>query len=157
MKSKLIPLVILLALFCLSVWLPNSCMSSENTTPIKWYSYDDGMARAKETHKKVFLNFYADWCGFCKKMDNGTFKDSAVVDYLQKNFISIKVNSDKQKEIAASYYVRGLPTSWFLADDGEKISSLPRYSPPEELINILKFINTESYQKMKYSDFVKNM
>lgn len=157
MKSKLIPFGVLLALFCLSVWVPNSCMSSEKGTPVKWYSYDEGMARAKDSGKKVFLNFYADWCGFCKKMDNSTFKDSTVVGYLQENFIAIKVNSDKQRDIAAKYYVRGLPTSWFLSEDGEKISSLPRFSPPEELINILRFINTESYLKMKYSEFVKNM
>jgi len=103
----------------------------------------------------MMLNFYADWCGFCKKMDNETFKDAAVVNYLNENFISIKVNSDKEQQVARDFYVQGLPTIWFLSNDGERLTSLPGYVPADRLLPLLKFIHTESYKKMKFSEFLK--
>ena len=158
MKSKFANFVLMI-FFCLSVWVPNGCGSSEKTAslsgPIKWYSYDDGIIRAKDEKKSVFLNFYADWCGYCKMMDRGTFRNGPVVEYLNENFIPVKVNSDKQPKIASIYYVRGLPTFWFLNREGEKLTNLSGYVPPERLLPLLKFVHTESYNKMKYSDFVK--
>lgn len=164
MKSESILAFALAAFFCLSaVCLPADCTASDSvlssrisSTGIKWYSYEEGIARGKAEGKNVFLNFYARWCGFCKKMDNETFTNSSIIDYLNENFISIKVNSDKEKRIANSYYVNGLPTSWFLSKEGTKISSLPGYIPSEMLINILKYIHTDSYKKMKFKKFLKN-
>jgi len=131
---------------------------AENTTKqaINWYSYDKGIAAGKAEDKKIFLHFYADWCAYCKIMKNKTFKDASVVDYLNKNFISIKVNSDRERELAQKYRVRGLPTNWFLKETNEKIASRPGYIPPSEMILYLKFIYTDSYQKMTLKDFIAN-
>ncbi len=123
---------------------------------IKWYSYAKGIAAGKAEDKKIFLHFYADWCGYCKIMKNKTFKDTSVVAYLNKNFISIKVNSDREKALAQKYRVRGLPTNWFLKETDEKIASRPGYIPPSEMILYLKFIHTDSYQKMTLKNFSKN-
>ena len=99
--------------------------------PIKWYTYDEGVALGKSQGKKIYIYFWADWCTFCKKMEKETLSKPLVSSYLNKNFISIKVNSDKEKETASQYFVRGFPTSWFLTEDGEKISNLPGYVPPD--------------------------
>ncbi len=66
---------------------------------IEWHTYEAGMARSKAETKKVFLHFYADWCTFCVEMDRKTFKDPAVVAALNRNFIPIRVDSDRNKEI----------------------------------------------------------
>ena len=85
---------------------------------IKWYPYEEGMVRSKADSKKIFLNFFAEWCAYCRKMEAETFKDRSVVDYLNRNFIAIQVNSDKEGKLAATYDVKGLPTSWFIDQDG---------------------------------------
>lgn len=159
MRSNPVSCIFLIFL-CFFVWAPQDCMSSSKAPSsgvIKWYPYDEGIALGLKEKKDVFLNFYANWCGYCKKMDNGTFKDSSVVAYLNENFISIKVNSDKEKRIASAYYVSGLPTSWFISKDGEKISNLPGYVPADMLMNILKYIYTDSYKKMNFRKFLDNM
>ena len=92
---------------------------------IKWRSYEEGMALSKVEKKKVFLHFYADWCGFCRKMANTTFKDSTLINYLNDNFMPIMVNTDREPQTAGSYGVSGLPTTVFLTAMGEPIFSVP--------------------------------
>ena len=84
--------------------------------------------------KKVFLHFYADWCGFCLKMAKETFRNSAVVSYLEKNFIAVRVNSDKEPDTAAKYGVMGLPSNWFLTEMGQPIGNIPGYIPPDAIV-----------------------
>ncbi|OQX23548.1 MAG: hypothetical protein BWK80_25535 [Desulfobacteraceae bacterium IS3] len=129
--------------------------SSDPKSVIKWHSYNDGMALGKEKKKKIFLNFYADWCGYCKQMDSKTFRDKSVISYMNENFIPVRVNADKEMKIAAEYEVRGLPVSWFIAESGESIGSQPGYIPPETLLPILKYIHTDSYKKMSFDKFAK--
>lgn len=132
--------------------LPDHDVSAE---ALKWYSYDEGVTLAKSQHKKIFINFFADWCGYCTKMDKTTFVDPEVVSYLNKNYISIKVNSDKEVTLATRYKVRGLPSNWFVTDTGEQIANFPGYIPPDDLLPRLKFIQSDSYKQMSYKDFMK--
>lgn len=123
---------------------------------INWMTYQKGVAAAKTEGKKIFLHFYASWCGYCKTMEQKTFKDASVVRYLNENFTSIKVNTDQQQNIAIQYRVRGLPSTWFLQDDGQKIANRPGYIAPKQLIGYLQFVNTDSYKKMSIREFLNN-
>ena len=152
MKRKTVFFVIS-TLYFLSIWLPVGFASSKN---VKWYSYDEGITTGKIAKKKIFLNFYADWCGYCKKMDNETFRDPSVVVYLNDNFVSIRVDADQEQTLASKYSVRGLPVCWFIAEDGEKIGNLPGYIPSRMLIEILRYIHTDRYQRMTFEEFLKD-
>ncbi len=152
MKLKSL-LMLLLIFFCLSAKIPSPFAS----TAIKWYSYDDGMALSKQEGKKIFLHFYADWCTWCKKMDKDTFSDMTVGNYINKNFIPIKVNTGKKKNVALRYNVRGLPATLFLTEKGETIGYKPGYVPPANLIILLKYIYTDSYKKISLKKFLKTL
>lgn len=142
----------LLSLSLLMTTFPSHNLSAET---IKWHSYDEGVTLGKSQKKKIFINFFAEWCGYCTKMDKGTFTDPQIVSYLNKNFISIKVDSDRESQIAARYKVRGLPSSWFVSETGEQIGNYPGYIPADNLLPILKFIQTDSYKQMAFKDFMK--
>ncbi len=124
---------------------------------INWRSYDEGVKLGKEEGKKVFINFYADWCHYCKMLDKKTFVNQDVIDYLNQHFIPVKVNSDKNTSVAQKYQVRNLPVMWILSQDGEPIGQQPGFMPPEKLLPILKFVGTDSYKKMKYKEFLKTL
>jgi thioredoxin-related protein len=96
---------------------------------------------AKIEKKKVFLHFYANWCGFCLKMAKVTFRDTAVLSYLDHNYIAIRVDFDKESDIAVKYGVRGLPSTWFLTEMGQPIVRIPGYIEPEALLSLLKEVN----------------
>ncbi len=120
---------------------------------INWYSYDQGRSLAKDRGLKVMVNFYADWCRYCKKMEKETFADPAVIAYVNRHFVPIKINSDKEKKLASSFRVRSLPATFFLAEDGAKIGQLPGYVPPQNMLILLKYIGSDSYRSMSLKDF----
>ena len=120
---------------------------------IKWYPYQNSLAVGKKEGKKIFLSFYADWCAYCAKMNKETFTDPAVVTYLNQHFISTKVNSDKQQQLARKYNVKGLPSTWFLAENGEAIANLPGYIPPKMLLKVLSFVESDSYKTMTFQQY----
>lgn len=151
MKTKItISAAVLTALLAAMLLTPGGVFANK----INWIKYKEGLARAKGENKPIFLYFHADWCRYCAKMEKETFADATVSTYMNENFIPIMVDTEKERQIATSYGVRALPTNWFLASDGSKISTLPGYVDAKQLVNILKYIRTDSYQKMSFKDFL---
>jgi len=134
MKIKNIVLIALISMVLLVGLLDKAAFSKG----IEWQSYSDGMARGKFEKKKVFLHFYAEWCAVCKTMADNTFKDPGVIASLNKDFISIRVDVDRQRETSALYRVRALPDTWFIAEDTDIIGHQLGYIAPQQLKKILK-------------------
>lgn len=139
MKLNTVGFIILPLLFLVFIFI-NASASSTQIKEIEWHSYDDGMARGKFEKKKVFLHFTAAWCYYCGVMEKETFKDPAIIASLNENFISVKVDFDKETKTSNFYRVRGLPDTIFIAEDGQIIGRRPGYIPPELLKRILKSI-----------------
>ena len=114
---------------------------------IDWHSYESGMARSKFEKKKVFLHFYADWCKYCADMENKTFKDPAVIAALNRNFIPIRVDSDRDKQTASLYRVKGLPDTWFISESGDVIGHRPGYISTDQLMGLLNVVMTGAAAK----------
>ncbi len=123
-------------------------------TTINWLAYDAGMEQAKAKGKPVLLSFWADWCGYCKKMESKTYADPRVAAEVMANFVPISVNTTNDQKLAMDYYVRGLPTIWFLESDGTKITALPGYVEAPMFLKVLRFIDTRSYEKMDFQAFL---
>jgi thiol:disulfide interchange protein len=111
---------------------------------IAWQRFSDGMARGRSENKKVFLHFYARWCGACNIMENKTFQDPAVVAYINENFIPIKVDTDQEREISQIFRIRLLPDNWFIDEDGKPIGHQPGYITPRQLKGILQNLINEN-------------
>ena len=110
---------------------------------IQWQSYTSGMARGKFEKKKIFLHFFADWCGACKIMEEKTFKDPEVIALLNENFIAIRINVDQDQATSNLFRVRALPDTFFMKDDSEIIGHRLGYISPPLLKVILKAIMEE--------------
>ena len=59
---------------------------------------------------------------------------------LNRSFIPIRIDTDRNKEIASLFRVKGLPDSWFIDEAGTPIGHRPGFIPPEQLLGILKTI-----------------
>jgi hypothetical protein len=90
-----------------------------NDAGIAWKSYDDGLAEAKKEKKPVCLVFYTDWCPHCTNYSK-VFHDPKVVEQ-SKNFVMIRLNKDKNKEISGKYAPDGeyIPRTFFLSPEGQ--------------------------------------
>jgi thioredoxin-related protein len=135
--------------------LQQRAFAQGNLKSINWYSYDKGIAMSKEEGKKIFLYFWAEWCSYCTTMAKETFVDSSVIDYLNSHFISIKVDFDREKKAASDYEIRGLPSTWFISERGDKIGNRPGFISAKELLPMLKYIYSDSYKTMTLKTFLK--
>ena len=66
---------------------------------LKWYTWEEAVELNKTKPKKMFVDVYTDWCGWCKKMDKSTFADPAVAAYLAENFYPVKLNAEQKADI----------------------------------------------------------
>ena len=147
--------VILLLGILLPLFVAITARSFAQSGSIKWYAYDEGMTLGEKRGKKIFMFFWADWCKFCKLMEKQTLEKPKIIRYLNDHFISIKVNSDAEKALAARYLVRGLPTLWFLDKNGEKIGYYPGYVESDMFLPYLRYIQSDKYKNMSFQDFLK--
>jgi thioredoxin-related protein len=129
-------------------------VQAKNDTGVTWVGYDEGMAMGKEAGKKIIINFYADWCGYCNKMNREIFSKGEAADFINQNFVPIRINTDVETQLAEKYRVSGLPTTWFLDKDGEGIMNIPGYLPKEMFLSYMKFIQTDSHKTMSFKQFM---
>ncbi len=98
------------------------------------------MAQAKEAaiaqNKPILIDFYTEWCGWCKRLDKDTYANAKVIE-AAKNFICVKIDAEKEKQLTASYNVRGFPSTVFLKSDGSLIEVVPGYLPPKDFFALL--------------------
>lgn len=142
---------------------------SEAKEGLKWLKYDEGLELAMKTEKPILVDFYTDWCRFCKKMDKETFSDNMIAEFLNENFVMVKVNAESkntvktdegtvsERQLARTFGVRGYPTYWFLKPSGEKINYSSGYAPPERFINILRYIGEGHYESKTFKDYISEI
>ncbi len=91
---------------------------------------DEAFADAKAQDKPVLLGISAVWCHWCHVMDRGVpgdpvhtgvYNNQQLADYINANYIPIRVDNDQRPDINARYNMGGWPTTCFLTPDGDVI------------------------------------
>ena len=117
--------ILLLSLICISISASGHCFSWLNNLP-------KGLEEAKAEEKPLMIDFYTDWCGWCKKLDKDTYSSPKVQELAQR-FICVKVNGDKFPNLVSKYLIGGYPTIVFLDPDGREITRIVGYADAREL------------------------
>ncbi len=63
---------------------------------INWMSWEEAMVAMEESPKKMFIDVYTDWCGWCKRMDANTFTNGDVITFMNENYYAVKFNAEGQ-------------------------------------------------------------
>ena len=164
---------LLIALFTLTF-----CLHAQ-AQKIEWMSFEAAIeAQAKaDQPKKIFIDVYTDWCGWCKKMDKETFNNPEVAGYMQQHFYMVKLDGEGKKpivfrgktfsfvpsgrngyhELAAGLMQGQLsyPTVVFLNEQAELLSPVPGYHPPESFMPIARFFGDNHYKSSTWEDYQK--
>lgn len=141
--------------------------------PIKWYTIEEAQAAMKKKPKKIFVDVYTDWCGWCKVMDRKTFSHPVIAKYLNENFYPVKFDAEGTQNViykdkvykpagnAHSLAVEWLngqlsyPTTVYLDEKMNLIQPLPGYLEVKQFDAILHFFAENHYKKKTFDEFSK--
>ncbi len=142
---------------------------------VNWITWQEAMIAAEETPKKIYVDIYTDWCGYCKKMDKTTFKDATVVKYLNDNFYAVKFNAEQKGNILFNdtefKYINsggrgvhelayallngrlGYPAFVVLDEEFARILISPGYKGPDAVMMEMKFAKEEMYKTTSWQSY----
>jgi thiol:disulfide interchange protein DsbD len=103
---------------------------------------EKAMARAHQQGKPVILDYYADWCTDCMRMEASTFKDPRVVTALKRFELlqaNVTENNDAAKNVKKKFSVLGPPSMLIFGANGEERKELRfyGYKNAEEFLALL--------------------
>lgn len=71
---------------------------------IQWMDFEEAVSACAKNPKKIFVDVYTDWCGWCKRMDQTTFADPAVAKYMNENYYAVKFNAERTDTVTFNGY-----------------------------------------------------
>lgn len=144
---------------------------------VKWYSWEEAMALQQQKPRKIFVDVYTDWCGWCKKMDKSTFTDPDVAAVLNRDFYAVKFNAEQKADVAfggttfkfvasgsRGYHELaatmldgklGYPSFVYFNEKMERILISPGYKEADMMGKELKFVGGEHYQRDTWENWSK--
>lgn len=179
---------ILLGITFFSCILIASSFSSKQENPtaitgknVKWMTWEEAVEAAEDDKsagkkpKKIFIDIYTDWCGWCKKMDAETFEQADIAAYLNKNFYPVKFNAEQKEsitfdnktfkyvpsgnrgyhELAAALLAGKMsyPTVVFLNEDFQLLQRIPGYLDIPTFDMIAHYLAEDHFTKTPWADF----
>ncbi len=110
-----------------------SCRYEKETV---WFTGDIESAAAEAVSRGtvVMVEFYTDWCSWCRRLESDTFSDPRVREELGR-MVAMKVDAEKEGlELARKFGVDSYPTTLFLDPDGNEMERILGYLPPDKFL-----------------------
>ncbi|MGB0521764.1 MAG: thioredoxin family protein [Flammeovirgaceae bacterium] len=164
--------VFTLILFLCSAWIIKPESGEEKKeAKIKWMTVEEAFAATQKKPKKIFIDVYTDWCGWCKKMDRDTFEKAEVAEYMNEHFYAVKFNAEQKEDIVlgdqtfkfinqgrrgyhqlAAALMNGkmsYPTVVVLNEKFQMLQPIPGYRAPAEMKKVLEFFAQNKHLQKK--------
>ncbi|MFN8295902.1 MAG: DUF255 domain-containing protein [Chitinophagales bacterium] len=144
------------------------------TTPgkkINWLSWEEMVKLNEKNPKKIFIDFYTSWCGWCKVMDKNTFEDEVVAELMMKDFYCVKFDAERRDTInflnknwvfvpggrngyheLAAYFMQNqlsYPTFCVLTSDYKLITPLKGYIAVPQFEPVISFLGQDFWMPSK--------
>lgn len=146
----------------------NTWTAVSDSVALKWQSLDVALEEARLSGKKILIDVYAPWCGWCRKLQTEVQPHPDVASYISNTFILARVNGEDTentieingytvtgRELAIALGMQGYPTTVYLGADGSPITRIPGFLPTEDYLTVARFIGSEAYLAESFEDYRK--
>ncbi|CAG5012652.1 Thiol:disulfide interchange protein DsbD [Dyadobacter sp. CECT 9275] len=140
---------------------------------IQWLTIEQAYAKMQLEPRKILIDVYTDWCGWCKVMDRETFKNPKVAQYINEKFYAVKFNAEQTKPVilgnlkfeylpenrvhqlalSLTNNQPSYPTTVFLDDQFQMIQPLPGYMKAREFHEVITFFGENYHKKEAFEDY----
>ena len=142
---------------------------------VNWMSIETAMQKNKTEKRKIFVDVFTEWCGWCKRMDAATFQQPEIAAYLNANYYPVKLDAEQRAEIIfkdkkyqyvaqgnrgyhafAAELLKGqmsYPTVVFMDEELNVIQPLPGYQAPTDFEPIMKYFGGNFYKSMPWQKY----
>ena len=153
-----------------------------NEEKIQWMSFEEALKKSKENKdkngkasKKILIDVYTDWCGWCKRMDKATFQHPDIVKYVNEHFYAVKLDAEQKADVQfdgktfkyvasgrsgyhelAAALLKGqmsFPTVVFLDEEFRMIQPIPGYQAPKQFDAIIHYLAGDHFLKTPWDKF----
>ena len=140
---------------------------------VNWITLEDAAAKIKKEPRKVIIDVYTDWCGWCKKMDQSTFTNPAVAEYINANFYAVKLDAEgkdpitingktykynpkyRSHEVAVTLLSGQMsyPSTVYLDEKMAILAPVPGYLDAAAMKSLLTYFGDNHYKKKSYQKY----
>ena len=140
---------------------------------IRWYTWEEATKLSESHPKKLLIDIYTDWCGWCKKMDKETFTNAEIIRLVNKDFYAIKLDAEQKEYIQYKEFTfkfnaahgrkgahelavslldgkMGYPSLVYLDENHNRITISPGYKVVDGLKQELAYISEGHYARMTF-------
>ncbi|MEO0008466.1 MAG: hypothetical protein RJA20_2662 [Bacteroidota bacterium] len=145
---------------------------------VKWMTIEQALESCKTERRKIFVDVYTDWCGWCRHMDSTTFVSASVARYLNEHYYPVKFNAEQtgdvylkdkiykfrsngsrgHHELAAFWLNNKLsyPTVVFLDEYQNLIQPVPGYQDAAKMEAIINYFGSDSHKRVPWETYERN-
>jgi thioredoxin-related protein len=175
MRRLLLLFIALLSVTAVKADEKKKAVKPKISKEIEWISFEEAEKRMKTEPRKVWIDMYTDWCGWCKVLDKKVFTNPDVINYMNNKYYAIKFNAErrdsfdfagkrwgfmpesKANNLAVQLTGGNLsyPTTILMTENFQNPSAIMGYKPVEEVESFMKYLGEDIYKNTKYEDYMK--
>lgn len=144
---------------------------------INWMSIEEAYELTQKEERKILVDVYTDWCGWCKVMDRQTYGNQSIAEYINENFYAVKLDAEQKEQITlgeqaydfvakgrrgyheyAAYLLSGkmsYPSTVFLGEDMKPLGVIPGFIKPGQFSHLLSYVHEEAYTSQTLDEYMK--
>ena len=148
----------------------------ETGEKIHWHTFQEAIELSKKEKKKVFIDVYTSWCGWCKVMEKNTFTNPVIIKYVNQHFYAVRLDAEMKDTINFNNYTfvnpnptvprsthqlassllsnkLSYPTTVYLDENFNLLTQVAGYLQPSQLEPIVKFFGEDAFKTQKWEEY----